>query len=210
MAKVQSVPNRKTREPATPELRAIEELMLAQNKSRADLGRLLGLDSAQVTRIFAGTRKIQRHEMAEVERWLGLRSDASPSATILPGPGMVPLYGLVGASSESRLTLAVENLLGHVPIHPAQVMLREPFALQVADVSMTPRYEPGEVVYLAPHQRPRPGQDVVIVMKDGSGHLKRFVRLAEHQVVCAQFNPAQEVCFDRAEVDAMHAVVGRG
>lgn len=179
-----------------------------QGKTRADLARLLGLDSAQVTRIFNDERKIQRHEMQKIEAWLGQRFEPE-GAMILAGPGMVPLYGLVGASSENRLTIAEQNLLGVVPMHPAQANLRSPFALQVDDVSMSPRYEMGEIAYLAPHRRPRAGEDCVIVTRGDYGYLKRFVKMDDEKIYCEQLNPPKQVIFKRSDVIALHTVVGR-
>lgn len=40
-------------------------------------------------------------------------------------PGLVPLYGFVGAASDGRLTLAEQNQRGYVPMHPAQLHARD-------------------------------------------------------------------------------------
>lgn len=189
---------------------AIRAQMKEQGKTQADLGRLLGLDSSQVNRIFNGRRRIQHHEMVQIQRWLG-GTDVAPPATgvVVAGPHMVPLYGFVGAASEGRLTLAEQNLRGYVQMHPAQQHVRDAFALEVDDVSMSPRYEPGEIVYLAPNRWPARGQDCVVVKKDQQGLLKRFVSRDSRAVHLLQLNPAAEIEVDLAEVEAIHAVVGR-
>lgn len=195
-----------------PELRAIDVEMRQQGKSRADLARLLGLDSAQVSRTFAGKRRLQRHEHQAIMQWLGLSDVPSQvgGSAVVPLPGLVPLYGWVGASSASRLTLAEQNLRGYVPAHPNQQHIRDPFALEVADVSMAPRYEPGEIVYLAPNRQPKGGQDCVVVTTEGEGLLKRFVRRSEHEVVLCQLNPERELVIPLDRMAAIHTVVGRG
>ncbi len=186
--------------------------MDGQGKTRADLARLLGLDSSQVTRVFQGKRRLQRHEYMRALDWLGMGGGSSQvtGGTIVPMPGMVPLYGWVGAASDSRLTLADQNLRGYVPSHPNQAHVRDAFALEVADISMIPRYEPGEIVYLAPHRWPKRDQDCVVVTVDGAGYLKRFVSREEAKVNLYQLNPAQPVVFDMQNVEAIHTVVGRG
>jgi phage repressor protein C with HTH and peptisase S24 domain len=194
-----------------PEITAIDAAMKLRGLTRAELGRLLGLDSAQVSRMFAGKRRLQRHEARQINDWLG----GSPAAgavggAVVPMPGMVPLYGWVGAASENRLTLADQNLRGYVPMHPSQAHVREAFALEVADISMMPRYEPGEIVYLAPNRWPQRGQDCVVVTRDSHGFLKRYVRRDADRIYLSQFNPETELDFEMTEVEAVHAVVGRG
>lgn len=195
-----------------PEIEAIDAAMKAQGRSRADLGRLLGLDSAQISRVFAGKRRMQRAEHQKAVEWLGINAPpaALPGGRIVAMPGMVPLYGWVGAASDSRLTLADQNLRGYVPMHPNQAHVREPFALEVSDVSMVPRYKPGEIVYLAPHRWPSRDQDCVIVTRESHGFLKTFVRRDAGAIFTEQLNPAGELTFPLDEVEAVHAVVGRG
>lgn len=193
-----------------PEIAAIDAALKAKGFKRADLGRLLGLDSAQVSRIFSGRRRLQRHEARQIEDWLGGKETRPASATIHPLPGMVPLYGWVGAASESRLTLAEQSLRGFVPMHPAQQNLREAFALEVADISMVPRYEPGEIVYLAPNRWPTRNQDMVLVTKESHGFLKRFISRDAERVTAWQLNPERELTYELKDVDAVHTVVGRG
>lgn len=195
-----------------PEVVAIEAEMAAQGKSKADLARLLGLDSAQVSRTFKGHRRLQRHEYTKVLEWLGKSGVPSQIAgsTIVPMPGLVPLFGWVGAASESRLTLAEQNLRGYVPMHPNQVNVRDAFALEVADISMVPRYEPGEIVYLAPNRWPTRNQDCVVVTRDAHGFLKRFVARDPDKVNLFQLNPEGPVSFRLDQIEAIHSVVGRG
>lgn len=195
-----------------PLIKALDEALKAQGFSRAELGRKLGLDSSQLSRLFSGRRKLQRFEAEVATQWLGIPngSAVAPGGTVVPMPGMVPLYGWAGASSLERLTIADQNLRGYVPGHPNQAHLRDAFALEVADVSMSPRYEPGEIIYIAPNRWPSRGQDCVVVTKDGGGYLKRFIRRTAEEVVVAQLNPETDISFGLDNVEAVHSVVGRG
>lgn len=195
-----------------PEITAIDAAMKAQNRSRADFARLLGLDSAQVSRIFAGKRRLQRHEHQKALEWLGLSGVASQvsGGAIVPMPGLVPLFGWVGAASESRLTIADQNLRGYVPMHPNQAHVRDAFALEVADISMIPRYEPGEIVYVAPNRWPARNQDCVLVTTDFHGFLKRYVGRDAEKVTLHQLNPDEDLSFVLSVIEAVHSVVGRG
>ncbi len=184
--------------------------MAEQGKSRAELGRLLGLDSSQVNRVFNGKRRIQYHERLKIDEWLGQsQSLTAPSGTVVAGPNMIPLYGYVGAASEGRLTLAEQNLRGFVPMHPAQQHVRDAFALEVNDISMSPRYEPGEMVYLAPNRWPTRDQDCVVVTHEGQGLLKKFVRREATKIVLHQLNPPLDIDVSLSDVEAIHSVVGR-
>lgn len=194
------------------DLTHIADRMSEQGKTRADLGRLLGLDSSQVNRIFNGKRRIQYHERIKIDQWLGeagMQSQAPTSGIVVAGPNMIPLYGYVGAASEGRLTLAEQNLRGYVPMHPAQQHVREAFALEVNDISMSPRYEPGEMVYLAPNRWPSRDQDCVVVTKEGEGLLKRYVGRDHKTITLHQLNPDQDIQVGIDEIEAIHTVVGR-
>jgi phage repressor protein C with HTH and peptisase S24 domain len=194
-----------------PEISAIDAAMKQQGKSKADLGRLLGLDSAQVSRMFSGKRRLQLHEAKAIHSWLGGEQKAVDiGGTVTPMPGMVPLYGWVGAASDSRLTMAEQNLRGYVPMHPNQAHVRNAFALEVADVSMTPRYEPGEIIYCAPNRWPGRGQDCVLVTNEGEGLLKRFIRRDVETLTLHQLNPDEDLHYPMETVFAVHTVVGRG
>ncbi len=193
-----------------PEIAAIDAAMKAKGHSRADLGRLLGLDSAQVSRLFSNKRRLQRHEARKIEEWLGGATLGRERGNVIPGPGMVPLYGWVGAASDSRLTFAEQSIRGFVPMHPSQLHVREAFALEVADVSMIPRYEPGEIVYVAPNRWPARGHDCVVVTTEMEGLLKRFVRRDTEDLVLHQLNPDRDFELSLAKIAAVHSVVGRG
>jgi SOS-response transcriptional repressor LexA len=196
--------------PLDPEIVAIKAAMDMQGKKPAALGRLIGLDSSQVNRLLNGRRKLQAGEARKIHEWLGGQTPQVTGSTVVPMPGMVPLFGWVGAASESRLTFAEQNIRGYVPMHPAQMHVREPFALEVADISMIPRYEPGEIVYIAPYRFPAKEQDCVTVTADGGGYLKRFISRDSQVLRLWQLNPAEELTFPLSDVSAVHAVVGRG
>lgn len=191
----------------------IDKAMTAQRKIRADLGRLLGLDSSQVTRIFQGKRKLQLNEYTAVMAWLGLSGSAvteSRSGAVVPMPGMVPLYGWSGNPGEARLEIGEQGLRGFVPMHPNQAHIRDAFALEVADITMSPRYEPGEIVYVAPNRWPAEAKDCVVVTTKGDGYLARYVRRQDGRLNLLLLNPREELTLAMADVAKVHAIVGRG
>ena len=76
---------------------------------------------------------------------------------------------------------------------------------------MSPRYEPGELIFVSPRRPARVGDDVVIVLNDGSGeqtaYIKRLVRQGGEVVVVEQFNPSKEIRFPAAEIETIHLVL---
>jgi SOS-response transcriptional repressor LexA len=193
-----------------PEIAAIDSAMSAQGKSKADLGRLLGLDSASVSRIFSGKRRLQLHEAREIQAWLGGDQRAiDAGGKVMPMPGLVPLYGWIVEAGKARLALTEEALRGYVPMHPNQQHVRDAFALEVSDITMIPRYEPGEIIYVAPSRWPSRGQDCVLLTEGGEGVLARFVRREAEQLVLHQLAPDLDLEFPMTAVAAIHSVVGR-
>lgn len=193
--------------PATAELRTLFDRIYGSGRTNADLGRLLGLDGSQVTRIIKGQRQIQRHEWARIEDWLGIElPESRDGSEQLSEPGLIPLYGWNGANGDS---FGEHTLLGSVPRHPNQINVRGAFALKVADETMSPRYEPGETVYIAPNQWPAREQDCVFMVKTGAAFLRRFVKRADGRVIVRELSPERETAYLVETIEAMHAVVGR-
>ena len=190
-----------------PEIDAIDAAMRQRGHSRADLGRLLGLDSAQVSRIFSGRRRLQLHEAKRVHQWLGTPDAvADAGGAVIPMPGMVPLYGW---SADDHLAMNDQAIRGYVPQHPRQAQIRDAFALEISDISMSPRYEPGEIVYVAPNRWPARQQDCLVVTKGGVGLLRRFVKRDETRIILEQLNPHKESSVTIEEMNYISSIVGR-
>lgn len=81
------------------------------------------------------------------------------------------------------------------------------YAVRVHDYSMSPALEPGYLLYVHPHRLPKPGDTVVIQMRNGEAFTKRLVRRTEKAIICQQFNPAEEVKYDPAKVKELHLVL---
>lgn len=198
-------------DPTPPEIRRLRKAMDERGLRNADLGRLLNLSSAQVTRVFKGERRVQMHEWRAIETWL--ERDFTTSANdvgVAFLPGMIPLYGWAGAADGGFMAVADQRLLGSVQMHPAQAHAIDPFAVQILGDSMAPRYRPGEVAYLAPNRWPSREQDCLVVTRDGHAWLKEYVGQKDGQLLLRQLNPDEPVIIPLDNVEAVHAVVGRG
>lgn len=82
------------------------------------------------------------------------------------------------------------------------------YAVRVHDDSMSPRYEPGEVLQVDPYRQAKPGDHVIIQLTDDQAFIKRLVRRGGGVVVCVQLNPKKEVEYKQSAVKSVHLVVG--
>lgn len=194
-----------------PEIKAIDDELSRRNLPRAALGRVIGLDSKQLNRLFKGERKLQHHEALAAKEWLwpGSGGSRQAGAAVVPLPGMIPLYSWSRNGGGRKLKLAIENLRAYVPTHPNQANVIDPFALEVPDLVMSPRYEPGEIVYVAPYRYPPRGQDAVVMTADDDAYLCRYVGRDDEFLSLEQLHPAKRFTVKLAEA-SVHAIVGRG
>ena len=86
------------------------------------------------------------------------------------------------------------------------------FAVSMAGVSMKPRYDPDDLLYVQ-KGNPVAGDDVLIELyhpehedRAGKGYIKTFVRRTGLRITCEQFNPPKEIEFDAGEVKAIYKV----
>lgn len=145
----------------------------------------------------------------QCEHWPGLEPFRRRLARHDADRGLIPLYRWDG-EGDRRLSVADRHLHAFVPRHPGQASDPDAFALLVAHFVMRPRYEFGEVIYLAPGRRPSLGQDLVAVTVSGNGYLSRFVGRDPDFLALEQLNPARAFHLPTSEIEIVHAVVGRG
>lgn len=125
------------------------------------------------------------------------------------GPNDVPIYGSASGSTDSVI-LNFDQILGYAMRHPNQQGLKNGFALYARGSSMSPRYEPGELVYVVANKPPQRDVDCIIELNNGEGFIKIFVKQTAKEVICRQLNPAKEWKRSISDIKALHAVVGRG
>jgi phage repressor protein C with HTH and peptisase S24 domain len=81
------------------------------------------------------------------------------------------------------------------------------YAVYVNGTSMEPAYRHGELCYVDPSRPPRPGQDVVVQLKDGTGFVKTLQRRTAQAVEVLQYNPEKRLRFKADEVESVHLIV---
>ncbi|MGO4171592.1 XRE family transcriptional regulator [Bosea sp. TAF32] len=150
--------------------------------------------------------------------------EPEPNAAIQPGPAFLPAKALLPHDvPELGLTVggrgdddSVFELNGTtVDYHPRPPGLaRRPnvFVLRVANSSMSPRFEDGDIEYIE-LKNPSVGEYVVVELKpeveDGAGrsYIKKLVKADGRKIVVEQFNPPGFMEFGRNEIYRLFRVI---
>jgi phage repressor protein C with HTH and peptisase S24 domain len=86
------------------------------------------------------------------------------------------------------------------------------FGFYMIGESMSPAFEPGDMVLCHPTKPPFAGQDVLVIRQWGGGQhalVKRLVRMDGTGVRLRQYSPAHEFEVPRDELVSIHLVVGK-
>lgn len=126
----------------------------------------------------------------------------------------LPVYGVSRAGNDGSFILNGEVI--DVVRRPRSLShASRAFALYVEGDSMTPRYDPGDLVFVNPGRPARPGDDVIIEFHPGEddtqgpAYLKKLVRQNSNEIIVEQYNPAKTYTIPRAQVRAILYVLSR-
>lgn len=201
--------------------------LTARGKSGRGLAEALGVNPSQITRMLKGERLIKAHEIPTIEAYLGVSlspntpqtarvSEVAPAPVQFPSRSEMPLDVPVRGTAvggESDGFLFENDTIDYVRRPPGIAKTKDVFALYVRGMSMAPRFEEGDLIYLNPHLPARAGDDVVIEFvpseshEFGEGCLKRLVKKTSTKVIVEQFNPQMDLEFDADTVKAIHRVL---
>lgn len=136
-------------------------------------------------------------------------TDVGKSTFALPEVGThdLPIYGHARAG-KSGVFMDNGKVQARVVRPHYLIGVTDAYGIYVVDESMSPALEHGWLIYVDPTRPVAAGDDVVIQLADEQAFVKRMVRRRDTTVVCEQFNPRQEVAYDRADVVAIHKVIG--
>jgi phage repressor protein C with HTH and peptisase S24 domain len=144
-------------------------------------------------------------DLSEVER-------ISDIGLPIRGPRDVEVLGVSVGGEDADFTFNGQ-VVEVVRRPPGIANLRNVFATHVIGTSMSPRYEPGDLLYCG-GRPPVPGDDVVIEMFPvgdatmGKAYIKRLIKRTQTLIVCSQFNPPREdIEFDPYAIKAMTRVI---
>lgn len=184
---------------ANPDLEQLRALVELDKWNNASVW--LGLKDSPKVDIH--TKDLQRKDIAET---------AKGNATILPGvrPALVRDLPIKGHTKAGRTGFFLDQG-SHWGFAMRPESLRdvaEAYAVRVDDDSMAERFIHGNLLQIDPTRPVRPGDNVVLQLKDGQCFVKILVRRTERATICRQLNPEQNIEFKASEVDKIHLVVG--
>ncbi|MEO3997207.1 S24 family peptidase [Mesorhizobium sp. CAU 1732] len=152
------------------------------------------------------------HELGTTVAWLLGDDDAIQEAgDTQPAQQMVPVYGMAAGSRLGAAHHETE-IIEWVPAPPGLARVRDAYMLYVDGVSMYPRFKHRDPIFVAPHQPAWPGDDVVILIRNSrTGEyqtwVKELVTINPDEIVTKQYNPGDEIHFNRSEVIEMHRIL---
>lgn len=125
-------------------------------------------------------------------------------------PVDIPVVGVAAASIAGAFV--VDGEIDRVRRPPGLAHAKNVYALYVRGESMSPRYRPGDLIFISPDRPPGNGDDVVIQTRNHPGAgieswLKEYVRSDGTKVVARQLNPASTIEFSSDQVVDIHRVL---
>lgn len=144
----------------------------------------------------------------------GLASPAgrgySAPQPVSPSAPRVPVRGTAQGGPQGAFVLTGDDI-DYVRCPARLATAQGTYALFIEGDSMSPRYEPGELIFVSPRRPARIGDDVVIVRRDGDGeqcaYIKRLIRRGSDEVVAEQFNPPRQIRFPAGDIETIHLVL---
>jgi len=149
------------------------------------------------------------------------KMEGAPDITM---PNDVPVYGTALGSDEmiqgeaiEQTTLNRAETVTYFRRPPILDRRADVYGLFVQGASMSPRFEPGEAVFVEGKRPPRIGDDVVVYLVDGDDKdlptsvlIKRLVRRTSAFIELRQFNPDLTFTLDVARIFQVHRVIPFG
>lgn len=150
--------------------------------------------------------------------------EAEPNTTLAPRyqelPRDVPVYGTaLGTFTEDDVieqTMVDQSETIDFVIRPPGLSAREGiYGLYVQGESQSPRFKPGELIFVDPKRTPMIGDDVVVFLKRQDGDeemvnailLKELVRRTHGGITLRQLNPDATFDVEAKRIGAIHRVL---
>jgi phage repressor protein C with HTH and peptisase S24 domain len=196
--------------------REIASMLQIDEGEMRELMREAGRDPEKNTKL---SPLIQKH--LDKTRTNDADTAPQPNAKILeqlqmskPGK-MIPVLGEVVGGDDGEYIFNGQ-IQDYVACPPSLVNVPNAYSVYVDGESMSPRYRPGETVYVHPGRPPRRGDDVIVQVKPREedqpphGFIKEFVGWQGNKLVLHQHNPQRRIEFERDDVVSIHPIVLSG
>jgi len=196
----------------------IRILAAERNLSVAELAKLSGVQPHNLRR-YARQEAQPRIEIANkiaealnvsLDEVMGTNLGSAPMSAPPPTHRTIPVYGAAQGGVGHDIT-DVSAPIDHIAAPDWIAGNPNAYAVIVTGDSMEPRFFAGETLFIHPGLPPKPGDDVIVQLDNGSSSqavVKRLTRRTAAKLICEQFNPPTDVQFDATEVKSVHRVVG--
>jgi phage repressor protein C with HTH and peptisase S24 domain len=201
-------------------VKAIQDKIEALGISQREAARRAGIPPSTLRNILSGNTDNSRTDtMAKIVAGLELETEpdvlssggltmhsevraADLSPSLLRNlPKDVPVLGTVAGSELGKGAFQLTSDIVDYVRRPAGLIgAADIYALYVEGESMLPKFEPGDLVFVHPHRKPRPRDYVVVQEPDTDnggprGFIKRLVTTTTRLVRTEQFNPKANIDF---------------
>jgi phage repressor protein C with HTH and peptisase S24 domain len=202
----------------------IEKAIKDSGLRKAELARIVGVSTAAVTQWTSrDTKSLKGDTLMALAlatkknpQWLatgegpeGAVPPTGPADTLAHRPNMIPVVGIVQGGVEGFW-----EEMGYPPGHGDGCVdwpSADPnaYAVECRGDSMQPRVRHGEIVVVEPGTAYAPGEDVIVISKDGRKMLKRFGYKRAGRIYLDSVNADHpQFSIDEAQVEAIHYVAG--
>jgi phage repressor protein C with HTH and peptisase S24 domain len=130
-----------------------------------------------------------------------VREAQVPVPTTLNLPKDMPVLGTAAGSELGQGAFQITtDVVDYVRRPPGLIGARDAYSLYVEGDSMSPRFEPGDLIFVHPHRKPLGGDYVVIQEPDTNNgepraFVKRLVKITGTTIRVQQFNPPATIDF---------------
>lgn len=126
-------------------------------------------------------------------------------------PLRIPILGTARGAITENFSIQ-EKPINYVPSPPALVNATGIYALLVEGNSMAPRYRPGDLIFLDPHRKHRPGDDVIVRLQNHRGErdntLGELIAISEDGIQIRKLKSASDVTLKwSTDVSDIHRVL---
>ncbi len=134
------------------------------------------------------------------------------TADSLVGNRDLPVFGSAQGGPDGEMIITFEPI-EHVRRPAPLEGVHGGFGFYMVGESMSPVYEPGDMILCHPTRPPYAGQDVLVIRQHNGSQcalVKRLVRIDDHGLRLRQFTPPDDsLCVPREDVVSFHLVVGK-
>lgn len=206
----------KTTQASTMTPLRIRQLRNARGLTLEDMAAAIGSDPINISRLERGLQGYTDKTLRAIAKALGvsiveLFSEGelhAGNAYNTEAPREVLVMGEIvgGADGEIQAGGKVARTRANVAF-PAKH--KSAYALVVRGDGFRPRIKPGEIIVLEPDITPKPGDDVLLILKSGARYLKQLLYQRDQEITLGSINAASQVLtISLAEIGALHFIAG--